>query len=240
MDAFGSNAQTVGGFAGRSDGICGAVECQKSSGSLHLHFWNFVQRVHQHKSLAEISSMLKDALINAEQMKAFCATVCCESYPDGAAVEKKMDTLEAQWPRFSEENDTDAPGIAKLWGANRLGRLPPFIWNDIGFTVSDLRPNLAPEEKARIKKRLHEDAETYNKQFSQALQHNQMCVQHHIHPRNSKTGARFLPNACRNSLCKDRCRYEFPQDARMNETPVLVCKGIAKDKGLPRPGSDQC
>ena len=116
MDAFGSNAQTVGGFAGRSDGICGAVECQKSSGSLHLHFWNFVRSVHQHKSLAEISTMLKDALMNADQMKAFCVTVCCEEYPDGPAVEQNLDTLEAQWLRFSEENDTSTPAATEAWG----------------------------------------------------------------------------------------------------------------------------
>ena len=62
MDGFGSNAELAGGIAGRSDGICGAVECQKSSGSLHLHFWNFIQRAHQHKSLAEIAAMCRPYL----------------------------------------------------------------------------------------------------------------------------------------------------------------------------------
>ena len=31
QDAFGSNAEAMGGLAGRSDGLCGAVECQKVS-----------------------------------------------------------------------------------------------------------------------------------------------------------------------------------------------------------------
>ena len=76
MDAFGSNAETVGGIAGRSDGMCGAVECQKSSGSLHLHFWNFIQRAHQHHSLAEIAAMLEKALITADQFK----KLICQSW----------------------------------------------------------------------------------------------------------------------------------------------------------------
>ena len=67
MDGFGSNAELVGGIAGRSDGLCGAVECQKSSGSLHLHFWNFVQRVHQHHSLAEIAAMSRPSFSSIMQ-----------------------------------------------------------------------------------------------------------------------------------------------------------------------------
>ena len=51
MDGFGSCAEAMGGVAGRCDGIAGAVECQKSKGSLHLHFWCYAQRLHQFKSL---------------------------------------------------------------------------------------------------------------------------------------------------------------------------------------------
>ncbi len=57
QDAFGSNAEAMGGLAGRSDGLASAVECQKSSGSLHIHFWNFVQRAHQHRTLEEIAKL---------------------------------------------------------------------------------------------------------------------------------------------------------------------------------------
>ena len=98
MDAFGSNAETVGGIAGRSDGMCGAVECQKSSGSLHLHFWNFVQRAHQHHSIAEIADMLQQALITSEQLKKFCSEICCEAYPLLDTAEQEVDAKEAHWP----------------------------------------------------------------------------------------------------------------------------------------------
>ena len=43
-DACGSSAELRGGIAGRADALFGAVECQKSNGSLHYHFFVFVQR----------------------------------------------------------------------------------------------------------------------------------------------------------------------------------------------------
>ena len=59
MDAFGSCAEAMGGIAGRCDGIAGAVECQKAKGTLHLHFWCYVQRLHQYKSLEEIGMHMR-------------------------------------------------------------------------------------------------------------------------------------------------------------------------------------
>ena len=236
MDAFGSNADTVGGLAGRSDGFCGAVECQKSSGSLHLHFWNFVQRAHQHHSLAKIASMLEEALISTADFKQFYATLCCESYPELEKADGQMDDVEARWPRFDEKNEAKA-GQTTQWGASRLGRVPPFIWNDAGRSVADLHGK-SSEQAASTWSALLADATKYESEFNAALQENQMCVQHHIHPRNRKTGARYLPNACKNIKCKERCRYDFPQESRMHsEAPLLVCKGIAEAKGLPTSGS---
>ena len=38
QDAFGSNAEAMGGIAGRVDALFGAVEAQKTTGGLHYHF----------------------------------------------------------------------------------------------------------------------------------------------------------------------------------------------------------
>ena len=67
QDALGSSAEAMGGCAGRADALCGAVECQKSSGSLHLHFWLFVQRLHQYRSLQEIAEIIRDGLAKVMQ-----------------------------------------------------------------------------------------------------------------------------------------------------------------------------
>ena len=75
----------MGGIAGRSDGLAGAVECQKVSGSLHFHFWNFVQRAHQLKTLTEIGDMVKDPLLTSDQLKRFHEHMSCEMYPDEEA-----------------------------------------------------------------------------------------------------------------------------------------------------------
>ena len=39
QDALGSVAELNGGAAGRADALFGAIESQKSTGSLHLHFF---------------------------------------------------------------------------------------------------------------------------------------------------------------------------------------------------------
>ena len=98
MDAFGSCAEAMGGIAGRCDGIAGAVECQKAKGTLHLHFWCYVQRLHQYKSLEEIGKLLEDALVTAADLKRFVEHVCNESYPLSDGLADEIDELERRRP----------------------------------------------------------------------------------------------------------------------------------------------
>ena len=117
----------MGGLAGRSDGLCGAVECQKLTGSLHLHFWNYVQRAHQHKTLEEIAGMLSEALIHADDLKNFCENLCQESYPDEKAHNNNIDQVERHWPRF-HERDANPTNNTPTWEQHRVGndtRLQP-------------------------------------------------------------------------------------------------------------------
>jgi len=137
QDAFGSNAEAMGGLAGRSDGIAGAVECQKKSGSLHLHFWNFIQRAHQHKSLVQIAALIEASLISAADMKQFCSTLCCEAYPDDTSMDKDTADVEKRWPQFHEDDEKKS-GEGVPWGDHRFGRLPPFLWEDRGITRSSI------------------------------------------------------------------------------------------------------
>ena len=51
QNALGSVGEMMGGLAGRADAMFGAVECQKTTGTLHSHFFLFVQRLHQYASL---------------------------------------------------------------------------------------------------------------------------------------------------------------------------------------------
>jgi len=80
QDALGSSAEMMGGLAGRADALFGAVECHKSNGSLHFHFFAFVQRLHQFASMKEIAQCLQDELVEAKDLKQFVDNICCESY----------------------------------------------------------------------------------------------------------------------------------------------------------------
>ena len=53
----------MGGQGGLSHALVGAVECQKTTAALHLHFWNFIQRAHQYLTLEEITHKLESALL---------------------------------------------------------------------------------------------------------------------------------------------------------------------------------
>jgi hypothetical protein len=120
QDAFGSSAEAMGGLAGRSDGMVGAVECQKSSGSLHLHFWNFIQRAHQYHTLQEIGRMLADGLLHAADLKNFCAELCAATYNDEQDLDKNIKQLEAAWPRFHEKEGQEAASSVR-WGNTDQG-----------------------------------------------------------------------------------------------------------------------
>ena len=78
QDALGSVAEFMPSIAGRPDAMSGAVECQKSTGSLHYHVFLFVQRLHQFASLKEIVELLTCKVVLAAELKDFLANICCE------------------------------------------------------------------------------------------------------------------------------------------------------------------
>ena len=238
QDAFGSNAEAMGGLAGRSDGLAGAVECQKKSGCLHLHFWNFVQRAHQQKTLLEIANLLEQAFITAADMKQFAATLCCESYPDETALDAEIEELETRWPRFHEKDET-RPGEVVRWGPKRFGRLAPFLFQRAGPKYRRLHDRETSEQQRNeTMRKLREDAEQYQAKFNEALQENMKCAQHHIHKRDAKSGKRTLPNACQSFRAQATCKHDFPLEAKVNTGPaLLVCKGVARKRGLKLSGT---
>ena len=236
QDAFGSNAEAMGGLAGRSDGLAGAVECQKSSGSLHIHFWNFVQRAHQHKALEEIAKLLEEAFLTAADLKRFCATLCCEAYPDEEAAADQTAEVETRWPKFHERDGASAEAVVD-WGEKRFGRIPPFVWQDQGLDYGALYGQ-SPQDRGRTGAELREDAGRYRRRFDEALQENQLCAQHHVHKKDCRTGDRKIPNACQSFRCAKTCKHDFPLDNKINRgEPLLVCRGIAKARGLKMTGT---
>ena len=117
MDEFGSNATPMGGSLGRADAMIGAVENQKAEGVLHLHFFVFLQMVHQFANLAEIGKMLKDRLLSVDELKAFVDHARCATYPDVQKFEQERNDLENNWPVYAKEDD--------------ICRAPHYIWESI-------------------------------------------------------------------------------------------------------------
>ena len=88
--------------------------------------------------------MLEQALIQADDLKAFCENLCCECYPGVVTHEATLEQLEQRWPRFHEHELDKRDGVV-CWGANRIGRVAPFIWQDRGKDYGDLYIHQVPK-----------------------------------------------------------------------------------------------
>ena len=95
QDSFGSVAELLGGCAGRADALIGAVECQKTNGSLHFHFFLFVQRLHQFATLQEIAELLKASIVESADLKRFLANMCVAEYYDLEKFVSEQPSIEA-------------------------------------------------------------------------------------------------------------------------------------------------
>ena len=160
QDASGSSAEAMGGFAGRADALFGAVESQKSNGSLHLHFFLYAQRLHQHHTLEEIARKLSEGLVTAEQFKRYWADICVEHYADLEAHQAEADNLEAEWPAYKETSSTSSSKTSEAWGENRLGKIPQFIWGDAGVHYGQLLDAQTTVARKSIAEELQQDGVT--------------------------------------------------------------------------------
>ena len=194
QDALGSNAEAMGGIAGRVDALFGAVEAQKTTGGLHFHFFMFVQRVHQSNTIKDIAKKIEENLINAEELKHFLGQICCERYPDLQQFTRERQALEKNFPRYAEGTEcTDN----QVWGDWKLGRLPGFLYDDARAATN--WPASATEERDTAEGCTIDDA-TFKTKFNCALQYFMSRCQHHIHrlvtdPK-TKQEKRVIPNAC--------------------------------------------
>ena len=249
QDSFGSVAEPMGGFAGRTDAVFGAKECQKTNGSLHIHFFAFIQRLHQYCNMVEIAERLEKALVNATDLKNFINHICCTTYPDVDKFEEERAELEKHFPTYAESQEHQAAGQPRRCGECRLGLIPAFVRRDassppgVAFTqlyptTGCTYPKRTKDVERNIQVEVEREAKSYKTQFLQAQQFYQSRCQYHIHKMDAKTGQRSIPNACQ---CKSRpreCKHEAPWIERLNHgDPLLVCKGIAETKGLRSSGS---
>jgi hypothetical protein len=122
MDTFGSNATAMGGAAGRSDAMVGAVEAQKAEGVLHVHLFLYVQMITQFGTLHELAEALQSKLLEADTVKRYVSYVRCASYPQVEAFRLEKPRIEKEWPAFT--NDQSLCRLPRFfWGASRCRRV---------------------------------------------------------------------------------------------------------------------
>ena len=170
QDAWGSVAELMGGVAGRVDAMFGAVECQKTTGSLHYHFFAFVQRIHQFASMKEIATALQKEILKTSELKSFLSNICCERYTDATLFASERKYLEDNFPTY---NETTECGDKQRWGEIKLGRIPAFLYRD---SRSSEESSTLP-----IDDRPTQDAIGFKEKFERAFQFFQSRCQHHIH-----------------------------------------------------------
>ena len=222
MDEFGSNATPMGGSIGRADAMIGAVENQKAEGVLHLHFFVFLQMVHQFANLAEIGQMLKDRLLSIDELKAFVDHARCAKYPDVQRFEQERNDLESMWPVYAKEDD--------------LCRAPHYIWESINNHVPT---SVLQSSTCLVDWR--SEGNDWTELHRQRLQYVLSHMNHHIHPLvNTETGERRPLAGCQPKNRPKECKGGFPLADQMTDIPLLICKCIALDRKLPTAGSRSC
>ena len=100
MDAFGSNAVSVGGIFGRVDAVYGALEYQKG-GPLHIHAQVFVQCHHQFTPISELLGLkMEQQLEMLRKYSDYTAHVRRMVYCDPLAWKGEQEQLEEEWPEY--------------------------------------------------------------------------------------------------------------------------------------------
>ena len=72
---------------------------------------------------------------------------------------------------------------------------------------------------------------------NQRLQHVLSHMNHHIHPlKDDGSGERRIMLGCRSKANCNVCKGGFPLDAEVTPVPLLVCRCVAQERGLPIEG----
>ena len=140
-------------------------------------------------------------------------------------------SLEKDFPTYSEKGECS--GTAPSWGEVKLGRLAEFLYKDARDVPESFTRSAQDETTSPVN--TSEGAE-FRARFNATFQYLMSRCQHHIHrlvvdPK-TKQEKRLIPNACASKGNKRECKHEAPWSNRVSPewmtTPLLVCKGVAK------------
>ena len=98
---FGSAASLTSGAVHRSDAAVGMSEGQGMTGSLHLHWFVYGQRLHQFATLDEIAQKLENGLVDAKDLYSYYEEIACTEYPNEENHVETLPKYEKEHPWFS-------------------------------------------------------------------------------------------------------------------------------------------
>ena len=89
---------------------------RSTAASTQRHGWNRAEK-------------LQEGLVNATELKSFCANLCCESYPIPEKIDEMVEKMHKPfyWPAMKEERKSRV-------GKQRFGALPSCVHKDDGST----------------------------------------------------------------------------------------------------------
>ena len=116
----------------------------------------------------------------------------------------------------------DSVWAKKTWPAHamdqRLSSLPAYLGNRFDAKLS-IQPCM-------------DEGRTWKKSYLQDLNHVICMRQEHVHPIDPHTGARKPLTACRRKTKPLECKHGFPMDHLIHDSTLLLCPGLASERGL--------
>ena len=172
---------------------------------------------HQFCRLAEIAAKFREHMISIEALKRFHDYVRCASYPDPNEFAQKRDAIEKAWPAYA--------------GDRVLSLAPAYAWEALRSGCSQVLQQSVDLSTWEM------DGRRWLTLRNERLQHVLSHMNHHIHLlKDDGSGERRLLAGCKSKANCNICKGGFPLDAEVTSVPLLVCRCIAQERGLPIDG----
>ena len=175
---------------------------------MHIHLIVYIISAFQHSTLAEITELIEAKLLSVAALERYMEWVSMHEHLDQPLHDRNIEDLEKQWPTYKNSSH------------DALGFVPKLVWGDDSTTRwhgADLPASLA-------------DAADYMRKYRSSGQFVLSRTNHHIHPKDKKTGLPTPLSACvakgqRRKKIKE-CKHGAPWP-RTDKT-TLVCPGVVR------------
>ncbi|HIE68948.1 MAG TPA: hypothetical protein EYP98_01630, partial [Planctomycetes bacterium] len=222
QDLFGSNMRPAGGVLGGMSAFGGGTEHQMH-GTPHLHAEGHIVCAYQYGTLKEVAAKIEQGLISLQS---------CVDYNSHLHESDLLDSdMHAEFvDRVEEEKAKSFAGAEH----DAMCTTPAYLAEDA--LGQGHRATLAEAyEQPDLLEQLVEDGGVFRTEYLRDAQYVFSRVQHHVHRRTKDGTYMPLHNCAKKTKKKGKssvCKHEFPMTKLCIESPVVVCRGLAKKLAL--------